>query len=366
MFGINEFLPIPEKKHYGKEPGDEITPPVIRAKYNIIDKGGRTSMSQGFASFEDAEFRQEDLNQFLQTYNLTAITIGVVGPNDGGYFGEATLDSQYILATGEGVPTWDISHEQFDLLYWCQMVLNMTNSPKVLSISWGSSESGYQLDHMTATNTEFMKMGTLGFSILTASGDGGTGKQGFFGCKKFDPNWPATSPYLTSVGGTYLQNDKEFGWTDSGGGFSAVFGMPDYQKTTVEDYLENTKNLPSSNLFNNSGRAIPDISAFATNFKLFSFNSSADISGTSASSPTLAGMVAVINDILSAAGQNPVGFLNPLLYKAGNVGFDVTEGNNKASGCKTGFPATTGWDAITGIGTPNYVTLKQTLMAERV
>ena len=83
-----------------------------------------------------------------------------------GYFGEATLDSQYILASGEGVPTWDISHEQFDLLVWCQMVLNMTNPAKVLSISWGSSESGYQLDHMTATNTEFMKMGTLGKRVF--------------------------------------------------------------------------------------------------------------------------------------------------------------------------------------------------------
>ena len=88
-----------------------------------------------------------------------------------GYFGEATLDTQYVLATGENVKTWFISHEQFDLLYWCQMVLNMTTPSKVFTISWGSAESGYLYDinHVMATNTEFMKMGTVGMFFYSAN-----------------------------------------------------------------------------------------------------------------------------------------------------------------------------------------------------
>merc|ERR1719483_1847818 len=74
------------------------------------------------------------------------------------------------------------------------------------------------LDHMQAANAEFMKMGLKGISILTASGDDGTGKQGMFRCSHFDTNWPASSPYLTTVGGTYYSSGSEIGWSDSGGG----------------------------------------------------------------------------------------------------------------------------------------------------
>jgi tripeptidyl-peptidase I len=69
-------------------------------------------------------------------------------------------------------------------------------------------------------------MGTAGISIFVASGDAGTGKQGMFGCKKFNPVWPASSPYVTAVGGTYVTSGTEFGWNGSGGGFSAMQDRP--------------------------------------------------------------------------------------------------------------------------------------------
>ena len=61
---------------------------------------------------------------------------------------------------------------------------------------------------------------------MSASGDDGTGKQGFLHCKSFDATWPASSPFVTAVGATYLDeaSDTEVGWADSGGGFSAIFG----------------------------------------------------------------------------------------------------------------------------------------------
>jgi len=363
VFGLVEFFPIVKRKQYEKTPGDEITPPIIREYYNVHDKvNGESKSSQGIAAFEDAEFKQTDLELFLKTYNLTSLTIDILGPNDGGYFGEATLDTQYILATGENIKTWFLSQEQFDLLSWSQMVMNMTSPPSVLSISWGSGESGFILDHMQAANAEFMKMGLKGISILTASGDDGTGKQGMFRCSHFDTNWPASSPYLTTVGGTYSSSGSEIGWSDSGGGFSSIFAQPSYQKEAVSTYLS-TARLPSSNLFNSSGRALPDISTFATNFRVYS-SAWSDISGTSAASPTLAGMIASINEALLSNGQAVAGFLNPALYKHAEsiVGFDVVDGNNKHSGCPAGFPCVKGWDAVTGMGTPNFQKLKQVLL----
>jgi subtilase family serine protease len=68
--------------------------------------------------------------------------------------------------------------ESFDMLKWSLEVLNISSPPNVLSVSWGSGESGYQADHLTSANAEFQKMATLGITIVTASGDAGTGKQG--------------------------------------------------------------------------------------------------------------------------------------------------------------------------------------------
>jgi subtilase family serine protease len=72
----------------------------------------------------------------------------------------------------------------------------------------------------------------------------------------------------------------------------------------------------------------------------------------SASAPTIASVIALVNDMLLAAGKPVLGFLNPWLYSGGSASFtDITSGS--ASGCgTTGFPAQAGWDAVTGFGTP--------------
>ena len=87
---------------------------------------------------------------------------------------------------------------------------------------------------MQRDTIEFQKMGVMGYTLLAASGDDGTGHSGFFRCKKFDPNFPATSPYVLAVGGTILTGASETAWISSGGGFSNIFGTPQYQaKATV-------------------------------------------------------------------------------------------------------------------------------------
>eukprot|EP01010_Urceolus_cornutus_P005525 NODE_971_length_1198_cov_299.946910_g736_i0.p1 GENE.NODE_971_length_1198_cov_299.946910_g736_i0~~NODE_971_length_1198_cov_299.946910_g736_i0.p1 ORF type:complete len:214 (-),score=24.80 NODE_971_length_1198_cov_299.946910_g736_i0:74-715(-) len=199
----------------------------------------------------------------------------------------------------------------------------MTHPPSVLSVSWGGPESGYDITRQMAANVCFQKLGLAGISILTASGDEGTGKQGSFihPCKKFDPLYPASSPYVTAVGATYLQKNKadgadlaERGWSSSGGGFSAVFSQPAYQRAVVQRYVKSNK-LPAQQYWNASGRATPDISAVGTCYSIVSGSKPlGTLSGTSASTPTFAGLISVINDMRVAAGKPTLGFLNPVIY----------------------------------------------------
>lgn len=364
--GLYELFPVvraSKPKMNQQFKGAPIDPSVLSQQYHGTDAGDQDGKAtQAVAAFEDAEFKQSDSDTFQQTYNLSSVKIKVLGPNSGGFFGEATLDTEYIVATGRNLTTWYIAQEQFDMLAWCWKVQNMTAPPTTLSVSWGNGESGFTPDHMGAANAEFMKIGAKGTSILTASGDDGTGKQGEIFCKKFDPTWPASSPYVTAVGGTYLDKTGELGWQYSGGGFSSVFQRLSYQNSAVSAYLQ-TATLPPSKLFNNTGRATPDVAAFATNFKTYS-SGWGSISGTSAATPVFAGYISVINSKRVAAGLPTLGFLNPTLYTLGaaGLGTDIVVGNNKAPGCPAGFPAIKGWDPVTGLGSPLYPTMKSSLM----
>ena len=107
-------------------------------------------------------------------------------------------------------------------------------------------------------------------------------------------------------------------------------------------------------LYNAHGRGYPDIAAQGLYFQYFWNATDAVISGTSASTPLMAGILALVNDALMSSGKPTLGFLNPWLYKKGYQGFtDILNGGN--GGCNTtGFPLAQGWDPVTGFGTPNF------------
>ena len=111
------------------------------------------------------------------------------------------------------------------------------------------------------------------------------------------------------------------------------------------------------------GRGYPDISALAHNFYIEIDGRVGSEDGTSASSPTIGGIVSLFNTHRKRMGRPNVGFLNPLLYQIhaetkGAAFNDIVQGSNRCteSGCEchTGFTAVEGWDAATGLGTPNY------------
>jgi tripeptidyl-peptidase-1 len=97
--------------------------------------------------------------------------------------------------------------------------------------------------------------------------------------------------------------------------------------------------------------------SFSLSLSLFS-GSVGTIGGTSASSPSLAGLIALLNDQRFTAGKSSLGFLNPLFYQNPSVFIDITTGSNP--GCQSnGFPAQPEWDPVTGLGTPNFQKLSQ-------
>jgi len=218
---------------------------------------------------------------------------------------------------------------------------------------------------------EFGQLSSRGVSIIFASGDFGAGdnnpdrktQQCFsndgLNRVEFLPAFPASCPYVTSVGGT--TGIPEVASSFSGGGFSNYFARPTYQNTAVSAYLASLPPGEYAGLYNPLGRAYPDVSAQSDNFIIFYQGGPALIGGTSASAPTFAGMVTLLNDAQLAAGKPPLGFLNPMLYGIGTPGLnDITSGN--APGCGTqGFSAVPGWDPVTGLGTPNFGKLKTIL-----
>ena len=237
------------------------------------------------------------------------------------------------------------------------------DAPKLFSTS-GEDESSWSFAAAQRLNGEFIKAGARGISLLYASGDEGAN------CKssKFVPEGPGSSPYVTAVGGTepadgFPAPGSESAIGLSSGGFSGYWAQPAWQKDAVAGYLKQS-GLPdqATRGYNVSGRAYPDVSAQATNFCVTPFG--CGIAGTSCASPTFAGVVALLNDVRLQAGKPSLGFLNPLLYANAAALNDVTTGSSSGCGFSGGgWPATAGWDAVTGLGTPNFAALSKIVAA---
>ncbi|KAG5935855.1 hypothetical protein E4U53_000346 [Claviceps sorghi] len=273
-------------------------------------------------------------------------------------------------------------------LAWLRHMRGVEHPPAVVSISYAEDEKLVPPEYARRVCAEFAQLGLRGVSVLVASGDWGVGRDEQ--CvdageerRRFMPSFPASCPYVTAVGATRLiPGGREAGAEvaetvafdarsryASGGGFSDVFAQPAYQREAVAAYLagrDGTDDAESyGGLFDRGGRAYPDIAAAGYHFSVL-WDAAAHLQdGTSASTPTAAAIVALVNDALAAAHRPPLGFLNPWLYSAGRRALrDVTHGSNM--GCNTsGFAATRGWDPATGLGTPWFPVMKELALASR-
>jgi tripeptidyl-peptidase-1 len=141
----------------------------------------------------------------------------------------------------------------------------------------------------------------------------------------------------------------------SGGGFSNVFAAPFYQKAALATYFAEHKPPYGSDRYNTTekSRGLPDVSANGVNYVIAVDGEFEYVYGTSASSPTFGSIVTLINAARLDIGKSTVGFINPTIYSFPFIFNDITSGGNQ--GCGTaGFEAVSGWDPVTGLGTPNF------------
>ncbi|KAI1206002.1 peptidase S8/S53 domain-containing protein [Annulohypoxylon truncatum] len=282
--------------------------------------------------------------------------------------------------------------------------------PKVVSISYAWPEVDFPPEYLRRQCLEFLKLGLMGVTVVVASGDTGTQsgtapgtcidkatkQNSNYTTGMFSPQWPSGCPWVTSVGGTQLStqsgsnstiptnmstpssNEIAFnkvlsggGMLSSGGGFSNTISMPSYQKEAVSAYLLREKahisSLTASGYLGSTNgsiatRGFPDVSIMASSYLTVVDGELKQIHGTSASAVVFASMVAMVNEDRHRAGKSPVGFINPTLYANPDIFNDVITGHNLGCGADPAFRAVKGWDAITGLGSPDYNALHRILM----
>jgi kumamolisin len=231
-----------------------------------------------------------------------------------------------------------------------------TNKPSVISISWGGAESTWTAQAMTAMDDAFQAASTMGITVCIASGDNGSSDGVTDGGDHVD--FPASSSFALACGGTSLNAtasaiSAEVVWNDgasggaSGGGISSFFATPTWQASLAAVTTQGTRTSLSK-------RGVPDVAGDAdpeTGYDVRVDGSATVIGGTSAVAPLWAALVTRLNQI---AGK-PAGLVNPKLYAAPAALRDITSGNNGD------FAAAPGWDACTGLGSPNGAALRSVI-----
>jgi subtilase family serine protease len=373
--------------------------PLINAGTNgagqtivIIDSFGSPTIASDLATF-DSDYGLPAPPSFTVLSPLGTVPFDPNNSDMTGWAFETTLDVEWAHAMAPGANivllTSPVSETEGvqgmpNFLALEQYALDH-HLGQVISQSWGATEetltspAGQQVVHQF--ESFYQRAASQNVTVLASAGDGGTANVNIAGQTYPNPTviFPASSPWVTAVGGTSLTADtsgnyqSEVVWNDNsisvdaatGGGVSTLFSEPPYQH-----------GLSSANQAILGGhRGLPDIAYNAdpyTSILIYvSFIPGAAnvgyyfIGGTSEGAPQWAGIVAVANQL---AGHS-LGFLNPSLYKvAGTPAYtstlhDITVGNNANDGV-TGFNASVGWDPTTGLGSPNAATLLPKLIAQ--
>jgi kumamolisin len=230
-------------------------------------------------------------------------------------------------------------------------------NPGVVSISWGSPEDPNERQSMDAFHEVFLEAAALGVTICVAAGDHGTADlDAFHWDGKIHVDHPSVDDLVLACGGTQIENGADVVWNDGtpfanvpgGGGWAGGGGIS--ETVPVPGYQAKAK-IPASIANKKKGRGVPDIAMSATNYFTRVQGQEAASGGTSAVAPLMASLVALLNQ----AKNKNVGFLNPFLYANASKGAvrDIRKGTNAISGTLKGYKARKGWDACTGLGTPD-------------
>jgi len=387
-----------------------ISPESINNLYNVTYPKHTKHSSQSVVEFlGDSCYNNESLQIFLSANGMSNISIpkkhfwGSCDITTQDPDIEATLDIQYQTGVNSNTDLFYISVSDW-LYQFSNKVYQSVDPPKVLSMSYGWAEWD-QCDpdvmptcllnvtgeeYTKRTNIEFMKLGLRGVTLVASSGDAGAPGRTNEECggdNKLNPAFPASSPWVLAVGGTIFMNATKLenpqtpmcknnscigggvelncnfdrcGWT-SGGGFSNYFNRPPWQINASDSYLNSSAPFPPENLFNTHGRIYPDISLVSHNYLIASSGSYSTVDGTSASAPSVSAMISILNNMRVSNGKSTLGPVAAVLYSMADACEtcfkDIVDGSNNSTEfgeCKWGYHGAKGYDAVYGLGVPNF------------
>ncbi|UJO21498.1 Tripeptidyl-peptidase sed3 [Fulvia fulva] len=324
---------------------------------------------------------QADLTTFLETYRSDAsgyqLPIAAANgaqPDQNNPSAESNLDVQTTVSATYPLVNQFVSFRQSTadgFAEGMQYYIDLADSdrPGVVSISYAANEIDYSESQAQAMCAVAQKLTALGTTVVVGSGDNGVDTvQGYtaLSCAdSFFPTYPSGCPYILTTSATQ-DFSPEFAvnttisrfWT--GSGFSNLFPAPSYQSAYTSAYVDSLGSR-SAGKYNKAGRGIPDVSAQGSNYPI-SFNGQFVVAGgTSAATPLMAAVLALINDARRAVGKGRVGYVHPTIYGSQGAFTDIISG--AAFGCPapdedTGLYTSVGWDAVTGLGTPIFSGLR--------
>jgi subtilase family serine protease len=318
-----------------------------------------TGTGQSVGLLEFAGYNQSDVTAYFKKVGQP-LNVSVVGiSTDGSSLSctgrcddsEQVLDIEVPISMAPGMSQVRVYvSDTSDVSIFNRMATD--NLAKSLSCSWGWTPADPSSD-----DPIFMEFAAQGQSLFVASGDDGA-----FTTRSQDV-YPADDVYITSVGGTDLTTvsaggawKSETAWKDGGGGISpSKIAIPSYQTTTGV--------ITTANKGSKTYRNVPDVAAEGNedNYICYNGTCAGGWGGTSFSAPRWAGYLALVNQQAVAHGHATVGFLNPTLYSAGLGSghatdfHDITSGNNGTYTTQTGFDLVTGWGSPNGTGLINLL-----------
>jgi subtilase family serine protease len=365
-------------------PAGGYTPQDLAGAYDLapLQSTGFLGDKQTIALFELDGYQQNDVAQYFHYYNLgnpsiTNVLVGGFNGSAGMNAVEVELDIEIAAALAPHAS--QIVYEGPNTTQGMNDVYNKIvtdNKAQVVSISWGLCENSTGPAELQTLDNILKQGAAQGMTFFAAAGDSGA-----YDCQDTNlaVDYPASDPYVTSVGGTTLQiSNGAYGsesvWSNpneithgpkgagGGGGLSNTFKMPSWQSGPGVE-----------NQYSNGYREVPDVTADAdptTGYSIYCTVTNAgcpptgwlDVGGTSAATPLWAASALLINQYLQSQNESRIGFADPLLYKLFATQqqyaafHDITSGNNLY------YPATSSYDLASGMGSPDVYNMARDLL----
>jgi len=357
----NYSLPLPHLKSAssadyktfttGSGPGGQFIGSDFRAAYyggTILTGAGQSIGIFGLNyQLSDIELYFKNIGQsfnpsILQNYSTDGTTNTCNGCDDG----EPVIDIISSYSMAPGVSSVIEYFGSYDVDTFEAMASHNVSKQLSCSLGWEPSDP-------TADEPIFKEFAAQGQNLFVSSGDSGA-----YALGSSDFSYPAEDPYVTAVGGTDLATNgaggswaSETAWGGSSGGPAPDgYGIPSWQVGAAN----------SSNDASTTIRNVPDVAAEGNTDNYFCDNGSCSggLGGTSFAAPRWAGFLALANQQAAENGKS-IGFINSTIYSSYFAGInyesdfhDIVNGNNN-NGKGQSYNAVTGYDLVTGLGSPN-------------